>query len=231
MTRRTLPSGTVTFLFTDIQGSTPLWEQKPGAMKTAVARHHALLRQAIESNGGIVFKIVGDEFQAAFDLATQGLAASLAAQRALLAQEWGETGPLRVRMGLHTGPAEVVQEGDGRDDYAVSHTLNRVARVMSAGHGGQILLSQEAADQVRRDLPSGVSLVDLGEHRLKGMAIPERFSQVVAPDLAREFPPLVTADTARHNLPEPSTPFIGRERELSQLTAQIAGPETRLVTE
>jgi len=184
-----LPRGTVTFLFTDIQGSTPLWERKPEAMKAAVARHHALLRQAIEANGGIVFKVVGDEFQAAFDLASHGLVAALAAQRALLAQEWGETGPLRVRMGLHTGPAEVAQEGGGRADYAVSHTLNRAARIMSAAHGGQILLSQETADLVRRELPPGVSLRDLGGHLVKGMAFPERFTQVVAPDLVQEFPP------------------------------------------
>jgi class 3 adenylate cyclase len=125
-----LPRGTVTFLFTDIEGSTPLWEQKPHPMKVAVAQHNAILRQAIEANGGVVFKIVGDAFQAAFELASLGLSAALAAQRGLLRAEWGETGPLHVRVGLHTGPAELVRhDGDASADYAISHTLNRAARV------------------------------------------------------------------------------------------------------
>ena len=182
-----LPTGTVTFLFTDIQGSTPLWEQKPRAMKVAVARHHAILRQAIGAKGGVVFKIVGDEFQAAFDVATDALSAALTAQYALYAEEWGEAGPLRVRMGLHTGPAEV--EGE---DYAVSHTLNRTARVMTAAGGGQILLSQEAADLVRRELQ------DRGEHRLKGLALLEHLYQVVAPDLPQELAPSTSITCRRH---------------------------------
>jgi LuxR family maltose regulon positive regulatory protein len=187
------PRGTVTFLFTDIEGSTPLWEQNPQATKAAIAQHNAILRQSIEANGGVVFKIIGDAFQAAFELATQGLSAALAAQRGLLDAEWGETGPLRVRMGLHTGPAEWVgDEGDASIDYAISHTLNRAARVMAAGHGGQILLSQEAADLVRRDLPPGVSLKDLGDHRLKGLIQRERLFQVLAIDLPQDFPALTT---------------------------------------
>jgi hypothetical protein len=117
-----LPSGTVTFLFTDIQGSTPLWEQAPAAMQVAIAQHHHILRQAIESNGGTVYQIIGDAFQAAFRLASQALNAALDAQRALKAASWPEsTGPLSVRMGIHTGSAEI----DPNDDapYAVSHTL------------------------------------------------------------------------------------------------------------
>jgi DNA-binding SARP family transcriptional activator/predicted ATPase len=226
-----LPTGTVTFLFTDIQGSTPLWEQKPQAMKASVAQHHALLRQAIEANGGTVFKIIGDEFQAAFDLASQGLSAALAGQHALLAQDWGETGPLRVRMGLHTGPAQVVGgDGDARADYAVSHTLNRAARIMSTGHGGQILLSREAADLVRRELPPGVTLTDLGEHYLKGLAFPEQLFQVVASDLPQDFPSLVTVDRPRHNLPAQLIPFVGREPVLARIEQRLHDPGCRLLT-
>jgi predicted ATPase/DNA-binding SARP family transcriptional activator len=229
--RATLPTGTVTFLFTDIEGSTPLWEQKPGAMRASVARHHAILRGAIESNGGVVFKIVGDAFQAAFDLASSALRAVLDAQRALRDQEWGATGPLRVRMGLHTGPAELERGGESVDvDYAVSHTLNRAARVMSAGHGGQILISQEAADLVSRELPPGISLKDMGEHRPKGMALYEHLYQVLAPDLPQAFPPLATEDRRSHNLPTQTTPFIGRETLLAEVHALLARPKVRLLT-
>jgi class 3 adenylate cyclase len=176
-----LPTGTVTFLFTDIEGSTPLWERMPKDMKVSVAQHHSLIRQAIESNGGQVFQVIGDAFQSAFSLASQGVCAALAAQRSLQAALWGPTGPLKVRMGLHTGPAELDQSGNA--PYAVSHTLNRAARVMSAAHGGQILLSQETADLVVRELPEGVDLLNLGEHRLKGMEWPEHLYQLIAPDL------------------------------------------------
>ena len=125
-----LPTGTVTFLFTDIEGSTPLWERDPEAMRASLARHNAILRAAITEHEGHVFKTIGDAFQAAFAVPAQAVEAALAAQRGLTAEVWGRTGPLRVRMGLHRGPAEV-QMGD----YATTHTLNRVARITSAGHG------------------------------------------------------------------------------------------------
>src|SRR5689334_7915182 len=137
------PSGTVTFLFTDIEGSTKLWEHYPEAMRVALARHDDLLRAAIEAAGGYVFKTVGDAFCAAFWTAPDGLSAALAAQRALLAEPWGETGPIRVRMALHTGATE---ERDG--DY-FGPPVNRVARLLSAGHGGQTLLSGPTAELVR----------------------------------------------------------------------------------
>src|SRR4051794_8391447 len=124
------PTGTVTFLFTDIQGSTPLWATMPDAMRHSLAHHDALLRHAIEAHGGHVFKVIGDAFQAAFNLSEQAMRAAVAAQTALHNQPpeaWGQSGPLRVRMGIHVGPAE--WRGD---DYAVAHTLNRVARIMSA---------------------------------------------------------------------------------------------------
>jgi class 3 adenylate cyclase/tetratricopeptide (TPR) repeat protein len=210
-----LPTGTVTFLFTDIEGSATLWEHNPAAMKASLARHHAILRRAIEGHGGRVFQIVGDSFQTAFAVAANGLAAAVAAQRALSAEAWGETGPLRVRMGLHVGPAET-----SGDDYVSSHTLNRVSRVMSAGHGGQILLSLAAAELAREQLPGEVSLRDLGEYRLKGLSHAERIFQAVAPDLPADFSPLnalkvqpsVLDRLARGRL-------VARERELAEAVA------------
>ncbi|MCL4559152.1 MAG: tetratricopeptide repeat protein [Chloroflexi bacterium] len=227
-----LPTGTVTFLFTDIEGSTPLWEKMPAEMQAAVAQHHALLRQAIENNGGHVFQILGDAFQAAFRLASQALCAALEAQRALQSVEWGDTGPIRVRMGLHTGPAELdpLPGPSGKPEYQVCHTLNRAARVMSAGFGGQILISRECANLVERELPAGVSLRDLGEHRLKGMQRLEHLYQVLAADLQQDFPPMATGLAHPHNLPLQLTSFIGREKEIAQLQKLFKETNTRLVT-
>ncbi len=221
----TLPSGTVTFLFTDIEGSTPLWERDPAAMRASIAQHHGILRATIEANEGQVFQIVGDAFQAAFALAAQAVQAAVAAQRGLAAAQWGDTGPLRVRMGLHTGPAKA---GGADYDYSTSHTFNRVARVMSAAHGGQILLSGAAAELARGRLPADVYLKDLGEHRLKGISQPERMFQVVAPGLPPTFPPPATQTRASHNLPRPLTAFIGRERELAQVRQTLSAG--RLIT-
>src|SRR5581483_6532732 len=131
-----LPTGTVTFLFTDIEGSTPLYQQNPEAMSRALARHNAILEGAIQTHNGQVFQIIGDAFCAAFERADDAVAAALHAQRALHAEPWGELGALRVRMGLHTGEAQTQA-----DAYLSSLTLVRVQRVMSAGHGGQVLLS------------------------------------------------------------------------------------------
>ena len=145
-----LPSGTVTFLFTDVEGSTRLWEQQPKAMQPALARHDVLLRDTIEQSGGVVFKTVGDAFCAAFATAPDALGASLSAQRALRVEAWVDVeASLRVRMALHTGMAE-----QRHGDYFGS-TLNRVARLLSAGHGGQVLLSRTAYDLVRDHLPAG----------------------------------------------------------------------------
>jgi class 3 adenylate cyclase len=218
-----IPSGTVTFLFTDIEGSTQLWEQRPEAMKAALARHDALLRQAIETNNGYVFKTVGDSFYAAFPTAPEALTAALAAQRALAAETWGET-PIRVRMALHTGAAE---ERDG--DY-FGPPLNRVARLLSAGYGEQTLLSLATQELVRDCLPAKASLLDLGEHRLKDLFRPELVFQLNAPDLPSQFPPLKTLDAKRTNLPAQPTQFIGRERELSAILALLRRDDVRLVT-
>jgi predicted ATPase/class 3 adenylate cyclase/DNA-binding XRE family transcriptional regulator len=202
------PSGTVTFLFTDIEGSTPLWEREPGQMRVALAHHDAILRMIIATQGGQVYKTIGDAFQAAFAFPAQALTAALAAQRALAAHDWEISAPLRVRMGIHVGPA--VADGN---DYTATHTLNRVARIMSCGHGGQILLSVEVADLVRRDLPADVTLRDMGKQRMKGLTHLEHLFQVVVPDLPAAFPPLKTLDPLRTNLPAQLTSFIGREKE------------------
>jgi predicted ATPase/class 3 adenylate cyclase len=224
--QQSFPYGTVTFLFADIEGSTPLWEGLPDEMRAAVAQYRLILRQAIEANNGHEFQIFGDSFQAAFHLASDGLSAALSAQRSLRDAHWGPTGPLKVRMGLHTGPAAIDSSGDA--PYAVSHTLNRSARVMSAGYGEQILLSQESADLVERELPPGVSLSDLGQHQLKGMTRPEQLYQVVVPDLPQAFPPLTTGIIRPNNLPANLTSFIGREQDIIEVCQRVR--DSRLVT-
>lgn len=152
-----LPSGTVTFLFTDVEGSTKLWERYPQAMEASMARHDELLRGVMESSGGFVFKTIGDAFCVAFPSAPHALEAALAAQRALLSEAREQTGPLRTRMALHTGSAE-----ERAGDY-FGAPVNRIARLLSAGHGGQILLSSATKELVRDALPEGASLRDLGE--------------------------------------------------------------------
>ena len=220
-----IPTDSMTFLFTDIQGSTRLWEQHPEAMKAALARHDAILRQAIESHGGHVFKTVGDAFYAAFTSAPDAVSAALDAQRALHAeaQKAAPGGPIiRVRMGLHSGAVEA------RDNDYFGPPLNRVARLMSAGHGGQTLLSAVTDELVRGHLPPGTELRDLGEWRLKDLARLEHIYQLLAPDLPAEFPPLRALDAIRTNLPSQLTSFVGREKEISAVTRLIAA--NRLVT-
>ncbi len=215
-----LPTGTVTFLFTDIEGSTQLWEQHPTAMQAALAQHDAILRQAIEANGGYVFKTVGDAFCAAFPTAPEALNAALETQRALNKTsevlETSEVWPLRVRVGLHTGAAEE------RDHDYFGPTLNRVARMFSAGHGGQTILSLATYELVRDHLPSGAALRDLGEHRLKDLTRPEHIFQLLAPDLPADFPPLKTLDAWPNNLPVQLTSFVGREKEMAEIKQQLA---------
>jgi predicted ATPase/class 3 adenylate cyclase len=218
-----LPTGTVTFLFTDIEGSTTRWEHQPEAMRVALARHDALVRAAIQQHDGHVVKTMGDAFHAAFSRAPDAVAAALDAQRQLQAEPWGEIGPLRVRMALHTGAAE---ERDG--DY-YGPPLNRAARLLCAGHGGQILLTQVTAGLVREALSGGVSLRGLGQHRLKDLAEPEHVFQVVLPDLPSRFPALASLNAQPNNLPTCPTDLLGRERELAEL-GKLFRDGARLVT-
>ena len=220
-----LPRGTLTFLFTDIEGSTTRWEHQPEAMRVALKRHDALVRGAIESHGGIVFKTVGDAFYAVFRTAVEAVAAAEAAQRGLAAEAWNEEiGSLSVRMGLHVGTPEC-----SGDDY-FGQPLNRVARLMSAGHGGQVLLSLPVAELVRDTLPAGAALRDLGEHRLKDLLRPEHIYQLIISGLPDSFPALKTLDAHPNNLPIPPTPLLGRERELEALHDLVLGDDRRLVT-
>jgi predicted ATPase/class 3 adenylate cyclase len=219
-----LPSGTVTFLFTDIEGSTQLWEQHPQAMPAAIERHNAILRAAIARHGGVVFKLVGDAVYAAFASAPQAVAAALAAQRALHAEAWGPTGVLRVRMALHSGGAEA------RDGDYLGLPLNRVARLLAAGHGGQILLSLTTEQLVREQLPSDVALRDLGTQRLKDLSLPEQIFQLIAPDLPATFPALTTLDARHTNLPAQPTALIGREQDVAAISTLLRRAAVRLVT-
>ncbi len=190
MSNSILPAGAVTFLFTDIEGSTKLWENYPLQMQDALKRHDEILRATVKDQGGYVFKMVGDACCAAFIYPREALGAALAAQRALFAERWPEAIDLRVRAALHTGTAE---ERDG--DY-FGPSLNRVARLLSVGYGGQVLLSS-ATHNLVRDHPELVDrearLLDLGEHRLKDLNHPEHVYQLAVPDLPAEFPPLRTS--------------------------------------
>jgi predicted ATPase/class 3 adenylate cyclase len=207
------PSGTVTFLFTDIEGSTRLWEMSPESMAAALMRHDQIVREVIEGESGYVFKTVGDAFCAAFHTAPAALKAAISVQRAVAREPWPQTATVRVRIALHTGACEL-----RKNDY-FGRPLNRVSRLLSAGHGGQILVSAATRQLVHDSLPDHVSLRSLGEHRLRDLGSPEPVFQVVAPELANAFPPLKSLDNPElpNNLPRQLTSFIGREREIAEV--------------
>ena len=217
-----LPTGTMTFLFTDLEGSTRLWEQHGEAMQAALARHDEILYRAVELHHGHVVKSTGDGIHAVFEAADDALGAAVEAQRELASEAWGETGPLRVRMGLHTGTAE--RRGG---DYFGS-ALNRAARVMAVAHGGQVLVSHATQALVQDSLPGGLSLLDLGEHRLRDLSRPERISQVHGAGLDSAFAPLRSLDAFPGNLPLQVSSFIGRQRELARVIEALG--EARVVT-
>jgi len=219
----TPPTGTVTFLFTDIQGSTKLWREHPEAMKRSHARHNAILQNAIETNNGYIFQIIGDAFCAAFHKAGDAVKAALQAQAELTSEAWGEA-IIKVRMGIHTGEAELKEDGQ----YNGYMTLSRTQRLMSAGHGGQVLISLASEELIRDDPPPNIELHDLGERRLKDLIRPKRIFQLVAPNLPSEFPPLKTLDAFPNNLPLQLTSFIGRETQIAQVKKEL--DEHRLVT-
>src|SRR6202049_3995245 len=219
---RPLPTGTVTFLFSDIEGSTERWEAYRQPMKAAVARHDELMRAAIERYGGYVFKTVGDAFCAAFSDASHALHAALDAHLALAQEDFSAVDGLRVRMGLHTGYAEE------RDADYFGRAVNRVARLMSIGYGGQVLLSASARELAHRDLPIGTALLDLGSHRLKDLTEPELVWQLVIAGLPAEFPSLKSLDTTPNNLPIQPSSFRGREVELEEVKSLLS--QHKLVT-
>ncbi len=216
-----LPTGTVTFLFSDIEGSTQRWETHREAMKTAVARHEQLMATAITQHAGYVFKIMGDAVCAAFPTAPDAVAAACNSQLALAKQDFSSVDGLRVRMALHSGYAE-----ERNADY-FGPAVNRVARLMSIGHGGQILLSGVTRDLAHSDLPTGVSLLDLGSHRLKDLTEPEQVWQLTIDGLPAAFPPLKSLDTIPNNLPIQRTSFRGREHDVEEVKA-LLGQHTLL---
>ncbi len=224
MSTGTISPGTYTFLFTDLEGSSHLWEAYPEAMKSALARHDAILRGAIEANQGRIVKTTGDGCHAAFETAAGAVKAALAAQQTLIRETWSEIGPqpLRVRMGIHTGEAE-----SRAGDYYGS-AVNRAARLMSVGHGGQVLVSAVSAELVLDVLPPGTSLLDLGEHRLKDLVRPEHIYQLVHESLPAGFPPLKSLDSYPNNLPIQITSFIGRDREIEETKRLLS--TARLIT-
>ena len=217
-----LPTGAVTFLFTDIEGSTERWDTRREAMSAAVQRHDAIGRAAIAAHGGYVFKTLGDAFCVAFSRPEAAVAAALDFQRTLLAEDFAAVGGLRVRAALHTGSA------DERGGDYFGPAVNRVARLLSIGHGGQTLLSGVMHDLVLGALPQQASLRDLGEHRLKDLSRPEYVYQLVAPELASEFPALRSLESLPNNLPLQMTSFVGREREIAKITDLLGAH--RLVT-
>jgi len=206
-----LPTGTVTFLFTDIEGSSRLWENHGDAMAVALARHDTILRDIIEARGGHIFKTIGDAFCVAFPVAVSALEAAVGAQRLLRDEPWQDIQPLKVRMGLHTGSAE------SRDSDYFGPVLNRVSRLLAAAHGGQMLLTLATEELVRDHLPEGISLRDLGERRLRDLNRPERVFQIVTADLPSDFPPLRSLEIFPNNLPVQLTSFIGREKEMAEV--------------
>ncbi len=222
-----LPTGTVTFLFTDIEDSAGLAQQHPDELPSLLARHHAILRQSIETHHGHVFRIAGDAFCAAFSTAADALQAALNAQRQLQKADW-HPGLLKVRMGVHTGPAQTERIQDATDVYSGYLTLTRAQRVMSAAHGGQVLISSATAELLRGDLPESAGLRDMGEHRLKGLQEPERLWQLTAPDLLSEFPAPRSRMAMPNNLPVQLTSFIGRAREMVRTKELLAN--ARLLT-
>ncbi|MEO7741659.1 MAG: tetratricopeptide repeat protein [Usitatibacter sp.] len=215
-------SPATTFLFTDIEGSTRLWEQEPVRMRPALARHDAIARSAVESNRGRVVKTTGDGLHAAFADPLDALRAALALQRALHAAQPELGIALPVRCGLHAGPSE------SRDSDFYGGVVNRAARVMSAAHGGQMLVSRAVAEMVSNRLPADVGLRDLGDVRLRDLASPERLFQVVCAGLRADFPALRSLEQTPNNLPHALTAFIGRERALAETARLIASH--RLVT-
>ena len=222
-----LPTGTVTFLFTDIEGSTQLAQQYSDEMPSLLARHREILHQAIETHHGSIFQVVGDSFSVAFHTASDALNAALQAQQLLYNEPW-PTVPIKVRMGIHTGAAQLAEDPTIEGPYSGYTTLALTQRIMSAAHGGQILLSQSTYELTHDELDEKSQFIDMGEHHLKSILRPVRLYQLNAPDLPSHFPPLKTLEYSPHNLPEQLTSFIGREKEIAEIKGLLNS--ARLVT-
>lgn len=219
-----LPTGTVTFLFTDIEGSTRLLDELGDRYAQVLEEHHRLVRAAVEKHGGVEVATEGDAFFVAFSRPQDAVAAAADAQHAIARHAWPGRLPLAVRMGIHTGTPQIAAE-----NY-VGLDVHRAARVMAAGHGGQVLVSPAARQLVDETALDGVSFRDLGEHRLKDLAHPQRLYQLVAPGLRGEFPPVRTLENRPTNLPVQPTPLIGRERELEETAVLLRRDDVRLLT-
>lgn len=217
-----IPTGTITFLFSDIEGSTQRWEKDRETMQSAFTRQEEIMRAAMENHGGFVYKMIGDAFQVAFSSAPAALAAALEAQSRMQNEPWDGSGPIKVRIALHTGETE-----ERGDDY-VGPLLNRVARLMAVAHGGQVLLTSTTSELVKDVMPAGAWLIDLGTHRLKDLERPENVYQLAADGLQMDFPALNTLDARPNNLPVQQTSFIGRDDELKEVLRLLA--DTRLLT-
>ncbi|MGB3495183.1 MAG: tetratricopeptide repeat protein [Elainellaceae cyanobacterium] len=219
-----LPNGVVTFLFTDIAGSTRLWEQSPEIMRQSLQRHDALVEECIRNAGGLTIKPrgEGDSFFAVFNRATEAVTAATYLQQCLDQEEWHPDTPLKVRVALHTG------EADLRDGDYYGPTVNRCARLRSIGHGGQVLLSHATYELVQDSLPEAITLQNLGRHRLRDLQRPEEVFQLIHPDLPSEFPPLRSLNVVPNNLPQQLTSFVGREQETREVMQLLK--TTRLLT-
>jgi predicted ATPase/class 3 adenylate cyclase len=219
-----LPTGTVTYLFTDVEGSTRLWEQHPAAMRQALARHDVLIEELVARHGGVVVRPrgEGDSRFAVFARATDAVAAAAAVQQALCAEPWPAEAPVRVRLALHTGEADL-REGD-----YYGGAVNRCARLRAIAHGGQALLSQATHDLVRDALPAGILVRDLGLHRLADLQRAEQVYQLLPEGMPADFPPLRSLEAIPNNLPLQLTSFVGREREMAEVRGLQGG--TRLLT-
>jgi class 3 adenylate cyclase len=217
------PSGTVTFLLTDLEGSTRMWEENPQAMRAAMVRHDELLEKAIASHRGFVFSRMGDGMATSFATAGDAIAAAMAFKQALAEEDWRTASPLRARIGLHTAEAVIV------DDTGYANlAINRCARLMAAALGGQIVISGATESLVRDQPPEGAELVDLGEHRLRDLGNPMRVFQLNRAERPEEFPPLRSLDSFPGNLPAQVSSFIGRQADASRVAAALDA--SRVVT-
>ncbi len=223
---RELPTGAVTLLFTDIEGSTRLLQQLGDRYADVLRECRHLLRVAFQQGHGYEVDTQGDAFFVVFERAFDAIASAIAAQRALFTTPWPDDAQVRVRIGIHTGEPKPVEEG------YIGLDVHFAARIMSAAHGGQTLLSQVTCDLVTDELSDGVTLRDLGEYRLKDIAGLSRLFQLVAPDLPADFPPPVTLRPQRtfYNIPSPSTSFVGREQEVAVVSDLLRQEDVRLLT-